>query len=147
MSWNFLLLQLYSLFLLVCPARDFRIWPNFQRVCKRSIAVIYCDSKESVSWTFQGVNLRKLNGATNSLFISPVTEEDRGVYICRGVDKSGQSFLAKSVLTVHNIQVSVNIFNKCFTDISFVQHCWTRTEYSPNNCSAISVACRNSLEG
>ena len=73
-----------------------------------SSVLFYCDSVVSASWTFLGTHTKQYNETSNSLFIFHVGVEDSGVYICRGVHKSGNYFLAKGGLVVQTSHVSGN---------------------------------------
>ena len=104
----FQLLQLYSFIYVILSLHDFRIWPNHQIIITGSSVLFYCDSVVSANWTFLGTHAKQYNETSNSLFIFHVGVEDLGVYICRGVHKSGNYFLAKGGLVVRTSHVSGN---------------------------------------
>ena len=68
-----------------------------------SSVLIICYSNDPVSWTMNGMVIkRKRKGTLNSIIeIHKVTEKDSGKYICNGtINSSGDQFVATSQLLV-----------------------------------------------
>ena len=78
-----------------------KINPTEQVIHKNGYAKFVCRSSKPVRWSYQhGITPTNVDYQGNNIIISQVGRINQGYYECHGMEKNGNTFVAKGLLYV-----------------------------------------------